>query len=148
MEVILLQDVKSLGKKGEIVKVNDGYAKNFIIPKKLGIEATKKNRQDLEDQKAAEAARQLQILEDAKAFAAELQELVVLCKIKVGEGGRTFGSVSSKEISEELKKQHGKEVDKKKLVLNDAIKNLGTYTVQVKLHPQVTTEIKVRVEGE
>jgi len=148
MEVILLQDVKSLGKKGEIVKVNDGYAKNFIFPKKLGIEANKKNRADLEAQKAAELERQRQILEDAKAFAAEIQELTVVCKIKIGEGGRTFGSVSSKEISEALKKQYGKEVDKKKLVLNDAIKNPGTYTVPVKLHPQVTSEIKVKVEGE
>lgn len=148
MEVILLQDVKSLGKKGDIVKVNDGYAKNFIFPKKLGVEASSKNRQELENQKAAEAERQRKILEDAKAFGAELEKLTIVTKIKVGEGGRTFGSISTKEISEAIKKQFGKEVDKKKLVLSEAIKNVGTYNVPVKLHPQVTVEIKVKVEGE
>ncbi len=148
MEIILLQDVKTLGKKGDIVKVNDGYAKNFILPKKLGVEASKKNKADLEAQKAAEAERQRQILEEAKQFAAEIQELTVVCKIKIGEGGRTFGSVSSKEISEEIKKQFGRDIDKKKLVLSDPIRNPGSYTVVVKLHPQVSTEIKVRVEGE
>lgn len=148
MEVILLQDVKSLGKKGDIVKVNDGYAKNFIFPKKLGVEASSKNRQELENQKAAEAERQRQILEDAKAFGAELEKLSVVVKIKVGEGGRTFGSISTKEIAEAIKKQFGKDVDKKKLVLSEAIKNVGTYNVPVKLHPQVTVELKVKVEGE
>ncbi|MBO7401980.1 MAG: 50S ribosomal protein L9 [Lachnospiraceae bacterium] len=148
MEVILLQDVKNLGKKGEIVKVNDGYAKNFIIPKKLGVEASKKNRADLEARQAAEAAHRQEVLEEAQALAAKLNDLTVNCKIRTGEGGRTFGSVSSKEVAEELKKQHGFDIDKKKLVLADAIKNLGTYTVQVKLHPQVTAQIKVRVDGE
>lgn len=148
MEIILLQDVKNLGKKDEIVKVNDGYAKNFIIPKKLGVEASKKNRADLDDKLAKEEARRKEILEEAWAYAEELKDLTVYCKIKTGEGGRTFGSISTKEISEELKKQHGKDIDKKKLVLADAIKNMGTYTVQVKLHPQVTASIKVRVDGE
>ena len=148
MEIILLQDVKNLGKKDDIVKVNDGYAKNFILPKKLGVEASKKNRADLEAQKAAEAARRQEELEKAQELAKELNELTVKCTIKTGEGGRTFGSVSTKEIAEGLKKQHNRDIDKKKLVLQDPIRNLGTYNVQVKLHPQVTAQIKVRVDGE
>ena len=148
MEIILLQDVKNLGKKDDIVKVNDGYAKNFILPKKLGVEASKKNRADLEAQQAAEAARRQEELEKAQALAKELNEITVNCTIRTGEGGRTFGSISTKEIAEELKKQHNRDIDKKKLVLQDPIRNLGTYNVQVKLHPQVTAQIKVRVNGE
>lgn len=147
MEIILTQDVKSLGKKGEIVKVSDGYARNFILPKKLGLEATKQNLYELQVQKAAEEKRQKEILEEAKAFAKKLEEITIKLTIKAGEGGRTFGSVSSKEITAALKEQFGLDIDKKKLVLNDAIKNAGSYTVQVKLHPQVTAEIKVKVEA-
>jgi len=147
MEVILTQDVKALGKKGEIVKVSDGYARNYILPKKLGMEATKQNLYDLNMQKAAEARKQKEILEEAQKFSKRLEELTVRVPIKAGEGGKTFGSVSSKEIVEAAKKQFQIELDKKKLQLNDPIKNAGSYTVQVKLHPQVTAELKVKVEA-
>jgi large subunit ribosomal protein L9 len=147
MEIILTQDVKALGKKGEIVKVNDGYARNFILPKKLGMEATKQNLYDLNMQKAAEEKRLKEILEEAKAFGKKLEELTIKLSIKAGEGGKTFGSVSTKEIVEAAKKQFNLDIDKKKLQLNDPIKHAGTYTVPVKLHPQVTAEMKVVVEA-
>ncbi len=147
MEIILLQDVKALGKKGEIVKVSDGYARNFILPKKLGLEATKQNLYDLNTQKAAEEKRQKEILEEAKSFGRKLEELTINLSIKAGEGGKTFGSVSTKEITEAAKKQFHLDIDKKKLVLNDPIKHAGTYTIPVKLHPQVTAELKVKVEA-
>lgn len=147
MEIILLQDVKTLGKKGEIVKVSDGYARNFILPKKLGVEATKQNLYELNQQKAAEEKRQKELLEEAKAFGKKLEELTIKISIKAGEGGKTFGSVSTKEIAEAAKKQFNIELDKKKLQLADPIKNAGSYTVPVKLHPQVTAELKVKVEA-
>lgn len=147
MDIILLQDVKALGKKGEIVKVSDGYARNFILPKKLGLEATKQNLYDLNTQKAAEAKKQKEILEEAQAQAKKLEELTIKVNIKAGEGGKTFGSVSSKEIAAALKEQFGLDIDKKKLQLNDTIKHAGSYTVPVKLHPQVTAQMKVMVEA-
>lgn len=145
MQIILLQDVKALGKKGELVNVSDGYARNFILPKKLGLEATPKNLNDLKLQKAAEDKRQKEILEEAKAFGKELESKTLEVKIKAGEGGRTFGSISSKEIAGALKSQYGMDIDKKKLHLPDPIKTIGTHTVPVKLHPQVTAELKVKV---
>ena len=147
MEIILLQDVKALGKKGELVKVSDGYARNFILPKKLGLEATKQNLYDLNMQKAAEEKRLKELLEEAKNFGKKLEELTIKLSIKAGEGGKTFGSVSTKEIVEAAKKQYNLDIDKKKLQLADPIKNAGSYTVPVKLHPQVTAELKVKVEA-
>jgi large subunit ribosomal protein L9 len=147
MEIILLQDVKALGKKGEIVKVSDGYARNFILPKKLRMEATKQNLFELNMQKAAEAKKQKELLEEAQRQAKKLEELTVKVTIKAGEGGKTFGSISTKEIAAAVKDQFGLELDKKKLQLNDPIKHAGAYTVPVKLHPQVTAEMKVTVEA-
>lgn len=146
MDIILIEDVKSLGKKGELVKVSDGYARNFILPKKLGLEATPKNLNDLKLQKIAEAKRAQEILEEAQALAATIAQQSVSLKIKAGEGGRTFGSVSTKEIGQAIKDQLKLDIDKKKLVLNDPIRNIGTYTVPIKLHPKVTAELKVRVD--
>lgn len=148
MKVILLQDVKSLGKKGEIVNVNDGYARNFILPKKMGVEATGKNLNDLKLQKNNEKKVAQENLESAKELAAELAAGKVELSIKVGEGGRTFGSVSSKEIAAAVKEQMNLEVDKKKIQLKEAIKSLGTHIVNVKLHPEVTAELKVVVREE
>ena len=147
MEIILLQDVKALGKKGEIVKVSDGYARNFIFPKKLGVEANKQNLYDLNNQKAAEAKKQKEMLEEAQAQGKKLSELTIKLSIKAGEGGKTFGSVSTKEIAAGLKDQFGLDIDKKKVVLNDPIKHAGSYTVPVKLHPQVTAELTVKVDA-
>ena len=137
MKVILLEDVKSLGKKGEIVNVSDGYARNMILPKKLGVEATPKNLNDLKLQKEA-----------AQAFAKELETKEIILTLKVGEGGRTFGSISGKEISEAAKKQLNLEIDKKKLQLSSPIRNLGVTNVPVRLHPKVTGSLKVWVKEE
>lgn len=147
MKVILLEDVKSLGKKGELVNVNDGYARNFILPKKLGLEATPKNLNDLKLQKANEAKIAAEQLEAAKQLAEELKEMQVKLSIKTGEGGRTFGSVSTKEIAQAAKEQLKLDLDKKKMQLEEAIKSVGTHMVPIKLHPQVTASLKVVVEG-
>lgn len=145
MQIILLQDVKALGKKGEVVNVNDGYARNFILPKKLGVEASGKNLNDLKLQKANEEKVAQQLLDDAKELGKKLEAGKVEVKIKVGDGGRAFGAVSSKEISAAVKEQMGYDVDKKKIQLKDAIKTLGTHSVAVKLHPKVTASLKVIV---
>ena len=146
MEIILLQDVKSLGKKGERVKINDGYARNFVLPKKLGIEATAKNINDLKLQKANEEKVAKEVYEAAQAFAKDLETKEVILTLKTGEGGRTFGSVSSKEISEAAKKQLNLDIDKKKLQLPEPIRVLGVTQVPVKLHPKVTGTLKVWVK--
>ena len=145
MKVILLQDVKSLGKKGDIVDVNDGYARNFVLPKKLGVEANGKNMNDLKLQKANEQKFAKEKLDAAKAFAEEMEKESVTVSIKAGEGGRTFGSVSSKEIAQAYKAQCGKEIDKKKIQLPEPIKNFGVVEVSVKLHPEVTGKLTVKV---
>lgn len=146
MKVILLQDVKALGKKGEVVNVNDGYARNFILPKKLGVEANGKNLNDLKPQKNNEAKVAQEYLDAAKKLAEELKAGKVVLTMKVGEGGRTFGSVSSKEIAEAVKEQMHLEIDKKKIQLKEQIKTLGTHIVSVKLHPEVTAELNVSVK--
>lgn len=146
MKVILLEDVKSLGKKGQLVDVSDGYARNFILSKKKGIEATAKNMNDLKLQKAHEDKLAAQRLEEAKLFAAEIAKAEVVLELKVGEGGKLFGAVSSKEIAQAAKEQLNMELDKKKLVLPNPIKTVGTTSVSVKLHPQVTAELKVVVK--
>ena len=145
MKVILLEDVKALGKKGQVVNVSDGYARNLLLPKKLGVEATGKNMNDLKLQKAHEDKVAQENLDAAKAFAEELKDKQVTVGIKVGEGGRTFGSISAKEIAE-AKAQFGYELDKKKLQLSAPIKELGTTMVPIKLHPKVTGELKVVVK--
>ena len=146
MKVILLEDVKSLGKKGQMVDVSDGYARNFIISKKKGVEATAKHMNDLKLQKAHEDKMAAQRLEEAKLFAAEIAKAEVVLELKVGEGGKLFGAVSSKEIAQAAKEQLNMDLDKKKLVLPNPIKTVGTTSVAVKLHPQVTAELKVIVK--
>ena len=144
MKVILIEDVKTLGKKGDTVNVNDGYARNFILPKKLGIE-TAKNINDLKLQKANEEKVAKEILEAAKAFAEDIKEKSVTVTIKTGEGGKTFGSVSSKEIAAAYKSQLNIEIDKKKLQLAEPVRSLGVYKVPYKVHPKVTAELTVKV---
>ena len=145
MKVILLEDVKSLGKKGQVVDINDGYARNYVLPKKLGIEANNKNLNDLKLKNANDEKIAREQLEAAKVFAAEMEKDEVVVSIKAGEGGRTFGPVSSKEIATAYKEQCGKEIDKKKIQLTEAIKNFGVYEVSVKVHPKVTGKLKVKV---
>lgn len=146
MKVILLEDVRALGKKGQIVNVNDGYARNFILPKKLGVEANNKNLNELKLQKKKEEKIAQEHLDAAKELAAKISAGKIELSIKIGEGGKAFGSVSSKEIAQAVKDQMGLEIDKKKIQLKDAIKVLGTHNVPVKLHPEVTAELKVEVK--
>ena len=145
MEIILLEDVKSLGKKGEIVKINEGYARNFIIPKKLGLEATAKNLNDLKLTKVKESRLAQEELDAAKALALQVAQKPVKLSIKMGKGGRTFGSISTKEIAIAVKSQLGLEIDKKKMHLEDSIKTLGTHSVSIKLHKDVTAQLTVVV---
>lgn len=147
MEVILLEDVKNVGKKGEVVKVNDGYARNVLIKKKLGLEATGKNLNDLKLRKANDDKIAAENLAAARELAGKIEESQIKIAIKMGSGGKSFGSVSSKEIAEEVKKQLDLDVDKKKVQLKDAIKTPGDYDVKIKLHQQVTASLKVIVEG-
>ena len=147
MKVILLEDVKSLGKKGQIVNVNDGYARNFILPKKLGLEATSKNLNDLKLQKQNDEKVAQEKLDAAKALAEKIKEKSITVKIQAGVEGKVFGSISSKEIATEAKKQLNMDIDKKKIVIPDAIKSLGTYNVNIKLHKDVTATLKVKVEA-
>ena len=137
MKIILLQDEKKLGKKGDIIEASEGYARNYILPKKIGVEASSKNLNDLKLHKANEEKVAQENLDAAKALATELETKQVVVKIKAGEGGRTFGSVSSKEI--------GIEIDKKKIQLPESLKNFGSYEVTVKLHPQVAAKLTVKV---
>lgn len=147
MEVILLEDVKNVGKKGEVVKVKDGLGRNVLIKKGQALEATGKNLNDLKLRKANDDKIAAENLEAAKELGKKIEESEITVSIKVGEGGKTFGSVSSKEIAEEVKAQLGFDVDKKKVQLKDAIKSVGEFDVNIKLHPQVTTTLKVKVVG-
>ena len=147
MKVILLQDVKSVGKKGELVNVSDGYARNFIFKKKLGVEATPKKLNDLKLQKQNEAKVAAENLADAQAFAKEIENKSIEVSIKAGQDGKVFGSVSTKEIALTAKEQLGYDLDKKKMQLKEPIKNIGTYMVPIRLHPKVTAELKVIVKG-
>ncbi len=148
MKVILLEDVKSLGKKDQVVNVSDGYARNMLFPKKLGVEATPKNLNDLKLKNQHEEKLAQENLEAAKALAEDLKEKKVIVKMKGGESGRTFGSVSSKEIAAAAKEQLGLELDKKKMQIADPIKSFGVTEVPIKLHPKVTGTLRVQVVQE
>ena len=148
MKVILLQEVKKLGKKGEIMEVAEGYARNFLLPKKLAAPATADTLNQLQQQKSAAADRQKRQLEEAKLLAAQLGQIEVKVKAKAGEGGKLFGAVTTKDIADAAKAQHGVELDRRKMEITDPIKNLGQTSVVMKIHPEVTAEIKVQVIGE
>jgi len=145
MKIILLQDEKKLGKKGDIIEASEGYARNYLLPKKIGVEATAGNMNDLKLHKANDEKVAKEQLEAAKALAEDLASKQVVVKIKAGEGGKAFGSVSTKEIAAALKEQHSLEIDKKKIQLSEALKNFGNYEVSVKLHPKVTAKLNVKV---
>ncbi len=145
MKIILLQDDKKMGKKGDVIEVSEGYARNFILPRKIGVEATAKNLNDLKLKKASEAKRAQEQLEAAKALAEALSDKQIEVRIKAGENGKAFGSVSSKEIAAACKEQYGIEIDKKKIQLAESLKTFGSHEVGVKLHPSVTAKLTVRV---
>ncbi len=146
MKVILLEDVKSLGKKGQIVNVSDGYARNMIIPKKLGLEATEKNLNDLKLKQKHEEKLAAQKLADAKQMASDLEKIKITVAMKAGEGGKVFGSIAAKEIAQAAKDQHGLDLDKKKIQLSEPIKTFGMHEVPIKLHTQVTGRLYVLVQ--
>ena len=146
MKVILLEDVKSVGKKGDTVNVSDGYARNVLFAKKLAVEATKEAMNNLKLQKANEEKIAKQQLEAAQQLAEVLGEKTVHLKIKTGEGGRSFGAISNKEIAQALKEEHNIEVDKKKILMEIPIRSIGSFDVKIKLHSKVTAELKVAVD--
>ncbi|MEM5768105.1 MAG: 50S ribosomal protein L9 [Bacillota bacterium] len=148
MKVILQQEVKKVGKKGDIIEVSEGYARNFLLPKGLALEATSANINMLKQQKASEALKQQKLLEEAKALGEKVKGAAVTIKAKIGEGGRMFGSVTGKDVADALAKQHKLSLDKRKIELKDAIKSLGEYTVPVKIHTEVTVDLQVKVVPE
>ena len=148
MKVILEEDIKSLGKKGEIVEVSDGYARNFILKKNKGVEANSSNLNDLKLKKANDDKIAQEQYEAAKELGKQIEAGQIQGSIKMGEGGKAFGSVSYKEIAEEVKKQLDLTIDKKKVQLKEAIKVPGTHVVPIKLHPKVTADLKVLVTEE
>lgn len=148
MKVVLLQDVKDLGKKGDLVNASDGYARNFLFPRKLAVEATTGKLKEIEDKKAAERNRKEKELKAAKELAEKLSKLEINFRTKAGESGKLFGSITGKDVADAIKGQHNIEVDKKKVVLHEAIKALGTYQVEIKVYPEVTAKINVKVVEE
>lgn len=148
MKVILIEDVKALGKKGEIVNVSDGYARNKLFPGKLAVDASSKNINDLKLQKAHEEKVAKEIYEEAKKLAADLEDKTVTLSVKSGEGGKVFGSVSTKEIAKAANEQLNLELDKKKMQLNEPIKSLGVHEIKIRLHPKVTGTLRVKVVEE
>lgn len=145
MKVILKADIKGVGKKGEMINASDGYARNYLFPRNLAMEASEGNVKTLEHQKAKEAKKKSEELANAKEFAKKLEELSVTIKVKTGDNGKLFGSITSKDIAEEVKKQHGVDIDKKKIVLEDAIKVTGSYDIDVKVYPEVHGKLKVNI---
>jgi len=144
MKVILMQDDKTLGKKGDIVNAKEGYARNFLFPKKIAVEATPSNMKVLENQKKLQAEKEQEILDEAKKLEEELMKLTVVIKTKAGENGKLFGAVTTKEIAEHIEKEHGFAIDKKKYDM-EPIKAVGEYFAKIKLHPQVNAKVKVIV---
>ncbi|WP_371375618.1 50S ribosomal protein L9 [Sporomusa aerivorans] len=148
MKVILQQEVKKLGKKGDIIEVSEGYARNYLLPQKLAIVATANNVNTANLQKVAEERKKERLLDEAKLLGAQMAKITVTIPVKMGEGGRLFGSVTAKDIADSLAKEHKLELDKRKIELKDALKSLGTFTVPIKLHPEVTTQIQVTIKAE
>ena len=146
MKLILLEDVKSVGKKGDLINASEGYAKNFLLPKKLAVEATKSNLNDYELKQKADAKRRHEELEKAQETAAALKDKVVTIKVKTGGNGKLFGSVTNKEVADAIVEQTKLEIDKKKVSIGDPIKMVGERTAVVKLHPKVSAEVTIKIE--
>ena len=148
MKVVLLQDVKDLGKKEELVNVSDGYARNYLFPRKLAVEATSGKLKELEEKKNFEMKKKEKERQAAKELADKLGKLEINFKVKAGENGKLFGSITGKDVADAIKSQHKIDIDKKKVVLHDAIKALGTYQVEIKVYPEISAEINVKVAEE
>ena len=148
MKVILLQDIKNVGRKEQVLEANDGYARNYLFTKKLAIEATKDNMAKLQAKKTSEANKKKAEIDANKEIAKKIEKMELTIKAKVGENSKIFGGITSKEIAEELKKQHNFEIDKKKIVLKETIKNLGRYTAELKFGDGINAKLTVNVTGE
>ncbi len=148
MKVILLQDVKSLGKKGDIVETAEGYGRNYLLPRKLAKEANAANVNQAKADKATAAHRAAQAKDEAVVLGAQVEKVVVTIKMHLGENGKMFGSVTSKDVAEALIKQTGLNIDRRKIELKNSVKSLGEYTAVAKLHPEVTSQFKVMVVAE
>ena len=148
MKVILLDNIKGVGKKDEIINASDGYARNFLFPKKLAVEANNENMNKLKAKKQSEQYKKDVDKENAKNIAKKLDDIILVIKVKAGENGKIFGGVTSKEISEELKKQYKINIDKKKIVLSENIKSLGSFDIIIKLYEGITGKLKIKVMSE
>lgn len=148
MKVILLDNIKGVGKKDEIINASDGYARNFLFPKKLAVEANNENLSKLKSKKQSEQYKKDVDKANAEKIAKQLNDITLSIKVKAGENGKIFGGVTSKEISEELNKQYKLEIDKKKIVLNENIKNIGSFDISIKLYEGVTGRLKVKTVTE
>ena len=148
MKVILLQDIKNVGKKNEVINANDGYARNFLFPKKLAVEANKDNMLKLEAKQASNAHKKNLEIEENKKKAKQIEEITLNLKVKAGANGKTFGGITTKEIAEGLKKQTGIDIDKKKIALKETIKTLGTYTIEIKFGDGVTAKLRISIVPE
>lgn len=145
MKVILNQEVKKLGKKGDIIEVSEGYARNFLLPKKYAIEASAVNLNAVNLQKKSEERKQQQAVDEAKLMAAQLSKIEVTLKVKIGENGKLFGSVTGKDIAEVLQKENNIEIDRRKIEIKEGIKGVGDYEAVIKVHPEITSKIKVHI---
>lgn len=145
MKVILLQDIKNVGRKNEVINANDGYARNFLFPKKLAVEANKDNMLKLEAKQASNVHKKNLEIEENKKKAKRIEEITLNLKVKAGANGKTFGGITSKEIAEGIKKQTGIDIDKKKIALKETIKTLGTYTVEIKFGDGVNAKLKMSI---
>ncbi|KUO72303.1 MAG: 50S ribosomal protein L9 [Clostridia bacterium BRH_c25] len=148
MKVVLLQDVKDLGKKGELVNASDGYARNFLFPRKLAVEATAGKLKEIEDKRSSQKNKKENELKAAKELADKLSKVEISFRTKAGENGKLFGSITSKDVADAIKAQQKIAVDKKKVILHEAIKAIGTYQVEIKVYPEVSAKINVKVVEE
>lgn len=148
MKVILLQDVKGTGKKNEVCEVSDGYARNFLLPKKLAIPANTGNINTLNSKKAADEVRRQKQINEAKEIAKKIEQISVIIKTKSGENGKLYGAITAKDVSEELFNQYGIDIDKKKIVLDNPIKTLGVLKVEAKVYPGIVARLAVKIEQE
>lgn len=148
MKVILLQDVKELGKKDTMVNVSDGYARNFLFPRKLAVEASEGALKTIADKKSSLVNKKNMELQAAKDLADKLNKIEINIKSKTGENGKLFGSITNKDIADIIKSKHKIEIDKKKIVMNDTIKAIGTYQAEIKVYPEVSAKVKVTISAE
>lgn len=145
MKVILQQEVKKLGKKGDVIEVSEGYARNFLLPKQYAVEASATNLNAVKQKKDAEARKQQQATDEARLMAAQLAKIEVTIPVKTGEGGKLFGSVTGKDVADWLKAKHNIDIDRRKIEFKEAVKGLGDYEAVIRVHPEITSKLKVHI---